>query len=228
MSDTRFEHPEELLPWYVNGSLDEAEHLQVEEHLGRCLVCRRQVEELETLRQAVQDTSGLHDTERPGEDGVARLLDALEIEEHRGERRRAPGRRWRAHWPLAAVLVIALGATTLLESPWPTPPPVVERAAGNEAALRVSPDLGAALPRDDFVLRWETTEPWRNARFSLLLTTTDLGILHEIRDLEIAEYQVPAEILEALPASTTLLWRVEAIRPGGESTRSATFSVNLR
>ncbi|MGO4222881.1 anti-sigma factor [Lysobacter sp. TAF61] len=38
-----------LLPWYVNGTLDEGEHARVERHLGQCPQCQREVELLRGL-----------------------------------------------------------------------------------------------------------------------------------------------------------------------------------
>jgi anti-sigma factor RsiW len=43
----------ELLPWYLNGSLDEVERENVRLHLGECLVCTRELRRLEQLDAAV-------------------------------------------------------------------------------------------------------------------------------------------------------------------------------
>lgn len=43
----------ELLPWYVNDSLDEAERASVRLHLGECLVCTRELRRLQQLDAAV-------------------------------------------------------------------------------------------------------------------------------------------------------------------------------
>ncbi|MFO7602841.1 MAG: zf-HC2 domain-containing protein [Gammaproteobacteria bacterium] len=48
-------HPEDLLPWYVNGSLDAAEQQQVEAHLLTCTVCQREVALLRQMRHQVQE-----------------------------------------------------------------------------------------------------------------------------------------------------------------------------
>jgi len=39
-----------LLPWWVNGTLAEAERLQVEQHLAECMQCQREVAWLRTLQ----------------------------------------------------------------------------------------------------------------------------------------------------------------------------------
>ena len=44
----------ELLPWYVNGTLDEADRAEVQQHLGECLVCVREARRLEALDRAMR------------------------------------------------------------------------------------------------------------------------------------------------------------------------------
>jgi anti-sigma factor RsiW len=43
----------ELLPWYVNGTLEGGERAQVEAHLSACLPCRRELEAQRALQSAV-------------------------------------------------------------------------------------------------------------------------------------------------------------------------------
>jgi anti-sigma-K factor RskA len=40
-----------LLPWYVNGTLEESERLQLEQHLAECVQCQREVAWLRTLQE---------------------------------------------------------------------------------------------------------------------------------------------------------------------------------
>jgi len=44
---------QELLPWYVNGTLESSEREAVERHLQTCAACRRELEELRGLQAAV-------------------------------------------------------------------------------------------------------------------------------------------------------------------------------
>jgi anti-sigma factor RsiW len=49
-----------LLPWYINGTLDEGERVQVEQHLAECAQCQREATWLRTLQngfaeQALKD-----------------------------------------------------------------------------------------------------------------------------------------------------------------------------
>lgn len=43
----------ELLPWYLNESLEDSESIEVRKHLGECLVCRRELDRLGRLAAAV-------------------------------------------------------------------------------------------------------------------------------------------------------------------------------
>lgn len=44
----------ELLPWFVNGSLSASERGAVEAHAESCIVCRRELAELEALQESIQ------------------------------------------------------------------------------------------------------------------------------------------------------------------------------
>ena len=50
----RHEAAYELLPWYVNGTLESVDHAEVQQHLGECLVCVREVRRLEALERAMR------------------------------------------------------------------------------------------------------------------------------------------------------------------------------
>ncbi len=51
----------DLLPWFANATLRADEHRMVREHLEACLVCRRELDEIHALREAVlvADDAGL-------------------------------------------------------------------------------------------------------------------------------------------------------------------------
>ena len=48
------DHPEELLPWYVNGTLSPEERQRVEAHLDQCPSCRGEVQALRSLRREIK------------------------------------------------------------------------------------------------------------------------------------------------------------------------------
>lgn len=103
------EHPEELLPWYANDTLDAEERARVERHLAQCEDCRA---ELAVLRAMRAELKSLDAAQAPGELGRARLLrEARKV-------RRKP-RPWLPAALAASVAVIALQAALLL-SLWPS------------------------------------------------------------------------------------------------------------
>ena len=66
------EHPEELLPWYANGTLAGEELQAVEDHLRNCAQCRQELAWLQQLRQQIKH---IHAPESsPGELARARLM----------------------------------------------------------------------------------------------------------------------------------------------------------
>lgn len=206
MNAARHEHPEELLPWLVNDTLEGEERRRVEEHVRSCLRCRREVEELRALRR---DVAGAAAAARPPAGGLERFLAAVEVE--RGGRRP----RFRRAWAVAAAAVaVAVGLAS-----WPPSgprPPAEERSAARPQAARPLVGPGEALPRDDFRLRWDATPGWREARFAVTVTTEDLTPVAQARGLETREYRVPAEALTGVPPGAQVFWRLEAERPDGE------------
>jgi hypothetical protein len=95
----------ELLPWYVNDTLDEAERKFVHEHVGTCKDCRDNVELLSQVQRAVRTESPAPLVPAPRTEALLVALDARE-----------PGHvvrsRWR--WLAAASVVAVIGVTSLL------------------------------------------------------------------------------------------------------------------
>jgi hypothetical protein len=59
------------------------------------------------------------------------------------------------------------------------------------------------------------------------VATDGLEPVADARGLSAPEYLVPPERLASLPAGTKLLWRVEAVAPGGARLVSGTFVSRL-
>ena len=51
----------ELLPWFVNESLDAGEHEAVQAHASGCVICRREIEELEVLQRSIREAPALEE-----------------------------------------------------------------------------------------------------------------------------------------------------------------------
>nr|WP_298145069.1 hypothetical protein [uncultured Pseudomonas sp.] len=96
----------ELLPWYLNGTLDTAEREQVEALLARSAAAREELQVLRDLAAAVrldEQATNLRQP-APGELGWARLQRSL-----RQETAAAPRRDWwKPGLAVAAALVVAL------------------------------------------------------------------------------------------------------------------------
>jgi len=126
--NNRSQHPDELLPWYVNGTLAGTERDAVETHLAACERCRGELRLLTLLRQQVKRAGG---GESPGELARLKLLHAV----------RQSARR-RLVWPLALAAALAVVAvqTVLLVNLWrPEPQAITPLGSlpGHEAVLQV-------------------------------------------------------------------------------------------
>ena len=89
-----------VLPWYVNGTLDDAERATVTEHLASCLRCRREIALLKTL----QSTIISHEVDPQCEAALTRLHARIET---------AAAPRASFPWAAAAVLVIVAGVAAV-------------------------------------------------------------------------------------------------------------------
>jgi hypothetical protein len=123
-------------------------------------------------------------------------------------------------WAAAAVLVLTVGAAVVLRQE--TRPPVRDTQPDVITSL-----LGenASLPRENFVLRWSAGPS--GARYDIVVTTTNLDVIADVRGLERPEYRVPAERLAGLAPGTRVLWRVVAGGQDGSRTASVTFEVSV-
>jgi anti-sigma factor RsiW len=105
-----------LLPWFVNGTLDQDELAFVEQHLSECVRCQREVQWLRELRAACIDGEAA-----PGASTVFRNL-RRQLDQPRAERGRGASLRklWKrappwSRWAMAAELaaIVALAAVLL-------------------------------------------------------------------------------------------------------------------
>jgi hypothetical protein len=162
----RLTHKEafELLPWYVNETLEEDERRDVRAHLGNCLVCRRELAFLERLDEAVAASP---DFDFAPQRGFSALMQRIDVAE-------APlARRWWgglmsglralrvAHPVLRSALVvqaamILLGGFLLLRIPLPDRAPRFETLT--EASTPVATEPGSARLRVVFAPEVEMSD----------------------------------------------------------------------
>ena len=130
-----------LLPWFVNGTLDEDELAFVQQHLGECARCQREVEWLRELRAACADGEAV-----PGASSVFHKL-GRQLDEPRTARGEGswPRRLWKrtppwSRWAMAAelALIVALGAALL---PTTDGPPLYRTLGARNAATPITGNL---------------------------------------------------------------------------------------
>ena len=111
----------ELLPWLANGTLADGQHGTVRSHAQSCVICRRELEELETFAHAVaraDDGAGLPP---PDMRRINARIDAALARERRGSALAVGFRRWAANpWRFAfavqSLVVLAFAAAWMLPS----------------------------------------------------------------------------------------------------------------
>lgn len=134
------EHPDALLSWYVNRTLDRAERDRVEHHLATCARCRDEVLFLEGLHAHVQSEQ----VTPPTELGLKRLLRDVKAERKRG------ASLWWQRAAAAAIVVVVIQAG-LLANLYRQPPDTFRPLgdASTEAVLQVrfSPEATEARIR---------------------------------------------------------------------------------
>ena len=108
----------ELLPWLVNGSLDASEREAVRGHASSCVICRRELAELDALQQSISNLSAQIET--PGVDMRrinARIDAQLERESKPRERLAAMrsffAKPWRTAFAVQTALLLAIAVVWL-------------------------------------------------------------------------------------------------------------------
>jgi hypothetical protein len=115
----------ELLPWLINGSLDGEERDAVADHATSCVICRRELDELEVLQQSVETLASRGVSPEPDMRRINARIDAQLQRESRGNAliaawRRFSSSRWRLAFAVqTAVLVIVVGVVLMPAEPEP-------------------------------------------------------------------------------------------------------------
>ena len=128
---------------------------------------------------------------------------------------------------LAAVLVLAILVPSWLSRPDRTPPAVRNRGTSpGDRAIQSQLAEGAALPRDNAVLRWSAGPP--GSFYEIRVSTRQAQEVAVETGLEAPQYRVPPESLGGVSAGTVLYWQVTVRFPDGTSGTSSTFSFKLQ
>ncbi|HXY05315.1 MAG TPA: zf-HC2 domain-containing protein [Burkholderiaceae bacterium] len=121
-SGSAHRHAQELLPWYLTGTLDEDQHAVVQAHLRSCSACQLDLQWERRLQQACRSTESVWDADcgfaqvqrqlNASDPWVRRLLRRARL----GLRRIAPSSRpWIGYAALAQLAAIALLIGLLIE-----------------------------------------------------------------------------------------------------------------
>lgn len=107
------EHFDDLLPWFVNGTLSQEEQEHVAAHIERCARCQKEVRFLKKMHGEIR----LETVQSPGELGLKKLL--REIRQERkviSPESKVFVNWWRSPLALAASFIIILQAGLLIQT----------------------------------------------------------------------------------------------------------------
>lgn len=156
-----------LLPWFLNGTLDDLEHGRVERHVFECVVCRREAERELAVRDAVFAVA----PDAPWRPSLARVESRIDAVEKRG--RAHPGGRtfresWRSMAPWAQVAIAAqVLLVCLLAAGW--------YRASDQPAYRTLGAAPSAVTGDTIIVIFEPAATERDIRQLLLVERARLA-----------------------------------------------------
>ncbi len=120
MKENNQVHPDDLLLWYVNHTLEPPQRRDVDAHLEQCTRCRKEVTLLQKLRTQIKATPA----NPPGDLALQRLLHQVRQEKVGGNLRRWPETFWwrpAIAWAASLIIVVQSG---LLVWTWLPPDPI--------------------------------------------------------------------------------------------------------
>lgn len=115
----------ELLPWFVNESLDPEERDAVAEHASSCVMCRRELDELQVLHKSVAAIGAAADLPEPDMRRINARIDAQLRSEQRENALAAAWRKFSsnrlrlAFAVQTAALIVIVGVLLLPREPDP-------------------------------------------------------------------------------------------------------------
>ncbi len=137
-------------------------------------------------------------------------------------------RRWRrVAAAVATGVALAAGALLVFQPPPGDEPGVTSpmRDGADGLAIGSAMGHGQQLDRHDPTLAWTDLGP--GVRYSVTVTDGDLQEVASIAELEEPRWTLPDQALQELPPGSRLLWRVDAVLPGGRRLSSPTFAIRV-
>lgn len=104
----------ELLPWYVNGTLSEAEHEEIKDHLRHCLSCNAALREEQALKKLI---GGQHPGSVEAQHGLTSLLQRIDQPRRPAGTMSLTSRAWRYGLAAAAGGLIVWGFIAVSDGP---------------------------------------------------------------------------------------------------------------
>jgi hypothetical protein len=138
-----------------------------------------------------------------------------------------PWRRSMRTWaPLAAaaMVVLALSASVIYQVRQSPGSPIQRGAESSSIRSLIAPE--AIVPRSACELTWSAD--LGDARYDVFVTDEDLNALARGTSLDTQRFIVPAAALTPVPSGARILWRVEALLPGGRRYTSPTFTTRVQ
>lgn len=196
-----------LLPWLLNDSLDEDEKLAVLEHARACVICRRELSDLERLRDSITQTSAALPIPAPDMRNINTRIDGLIARRRWGRNclsqiRDLLENYWRIAFIAQSILLLAAVALLL----WPEPKNNEFSTLTQSSDLRdglyvrvvfspelASPELSSLLDRFELTL---VTGPSARGVFTLALPESSSI---EDRDKLVTRLQEDPRVLFAQP-----------------------------
>ncbi|HVG09631.1 MAG TPA: zf-HC2 domain-containing protein [Thermoanaerobaculia bacterium] len=182
----------------VRGELPPEEVREIVDHVAICASCAEDWRVAVAFEKEAAAQQGNEDVVRP-----------------------LPARRFQP-WiaAAAAALVLTVGGVYFQQPQKPVP-----EYRGGESKVESLVPPGGILPRQSFVLAWKPVPGAES--YDLLVTTTELDSVVNLKNLTTTRYQVPADALANLPAGALLHWSVAAVFPDGSREQSPTFMAAL-
>lgn len=131
------DHPTELLPWFVNGTLSSKEREDIDRHVASCTECLDEIQFLQKLEQQIKfDVSD----NTPGRLGYKRLARQIEQESNKQKRSTSRVSKWWRPALAAAMLVIVVQTKLLLQKSTDDDSTVPLGAVENTIQVKFSPN----------------------------------------------------------------------------------------